>query len=185
MNNAERRKVEATVAALDREMVQISEVVRLRLDEVESIRGPLAQLLATQRRLEADLLRLERELLAIRENIPPVTAATCDFDLPILVGGVRDYRTINSLKAPEWAKRALLATMPCVLSCVVLCCVVLCCVVLWCGVVCCVVVWCGVVCCVVVWCGVVWCGVVWCGVVWCGGAVRVCVRGQVRAARCK
>lgn len=35
MNNAERRKVEATVAALDRAMGDTSEVVKLRLDEVE------------------------------------------------------------------------------------------------------------------------------------------------------
>ena len=35
MNNAERRKVEATVAALDRAMGDTSEVVKLRLDEVD------------------------------------------------------------------------------------------------------------------------------------------------------
>ena len=35
MNNAERRKVETTVAALDRAMGDTSEVVKLRLDEVE------------------------------------------------------------------------------------------------------------------------------------------------------
>ena len=112
MNNAERRKLEATIAALDRELGITSDVVKLRLQEVESIRTPLAELLGTQRRFEADLLRLERELLAIRKSIPPVTASICGIALPTLVGEARDYRTINRINAPEWAKSALLSTMP-------------------------------------------------------------------------
>merc|ERR1712118_600791 len=58
------------------------------------------------------LIVLERDMKAMYECIPDVIAAACAIELPSLVGEPIDWKTLNNVKAPKWAREALKKTLP-------------------------------------------------------------------------